>query len=560
MSGRAGRRGLDDRGIVIQMVDEKMDIEVAKHMMSGQADPLSSTFHLGYNMVLNLMRVEDVDPEFMVRHSFFMFQKEEALPVLTTKLENIRQQKDSIKFENGFESDIVMYHDIGIQSARFKQSLSTMYSRKTIAARYLNKGRVVYICGNHLKSPAGIPVVDKQRSVTPTWLGFNFGWGIVVNLNKGTKPINLCAMDQIESAKNGTEFESVDILLFCFKDSPNGFPIPSPSSPGSVNDSEVELRIVTCTLQCVQLLSAVVLSLQKDIYNPEPRRQLGNTFREIHRRFPNGPPLLDFATDIGLPATEIQNLALRVSSIKRQLDTNKVTNELKMDKRKEMYTRFLARLKLGDISRDIEKDIRKTQDVPLKNTLKRMKTVLRRLGHVDKENVIQLKGRVACEISTADELLTTELLLGGAFNDLPPELCAALASCLVFDEKGEDSIPLKQEFQKPFELLQTMAKKIAETQKECKLPIDVDEYVKLYRSDLMEVVYLWCKGSKFSQICEITEAYEGSIIRSIRRLVELLRQLSGSCKVIGDPTLENKFSEAIKLMQRDVIFSASLYL
>jgi len=25
MSGRAGRRGLDDRGIVIQMLDEKMD-------------------------------------------------------------------------------------------------------------------------------------------------------------------------------------------------------------------------------------------------------------------------------------------------------------------------------------------------------------------------------------------------------------------------------------------------------------------------------------------------------------------------------------------------------
>jgi ATP-dependent RNA helicase DOB1 len=34
-----------------------------------------------------------------------------------------------------------------------------------------------------------------------------------------------------------------------------------------------------------------------------------------------------------------------------------------------------------------------------------MKRVLRRLGHINQENVIQLKGRVACEVSSADELV-----------------------------------------------------------------------------------------------------------------------------------------------------------
>lgn len=46
----------------------------------------------------------------------------------------------------------------------------------------------------------------------------------------------------------------------------------------------------------------------------------------------------------------------------------------------------------------------------------------------------------------------------------------------------------------------------------------------------------------------------------MRRLEEVLRQLSQAAKNIGNTDLENKFSEAIKLMKRDIVFAASLYL
>lgn len=82
MSGRAGRRGIDERGIVILRVDEKVNPAVGKEMICGRPDPLNSAFHLTYNMVLNLLRVEEVNPEYMLEHSFFQFQQYLEYPKL----------------------------------------------------------------------------------------------------------------------------------------------------------------------------------------------------------------------------------------------------------------------------------------------------------------------------------------------------------------------------------------------------------------------------------------------------------------------------------------------
>ena len=85
--------------------------------------------------------------------------------------------------------------------------------------------------------------------------------------------------------------------------------------------------------------------------------------------------------------------------------------------------------------RELKKRVQATNDVLQMEELKCRKRVLRRLGFTNSADIVDMKGRVACEISTGDELLLTELIFNGAFNALSPEQCAGLLSCFVFTEK-----------------------------------------------------------------------------------------------------------------------------
>ena len=58
----------------------------------------------------------------------------------------------------------------------------------------------------------------------------------------------------------------------------------------------------------------------------------------------------------------------------------------------------------------------------------------------------------------------------------------------------------------------------------------------------------------------MTDVFGGSIIRCMRHLEELLRQMCQAANTIGNTELENKFAEGITKTKRDIVFAASLYL
>lgn len=76
----------------------------------------------------------------------------------------------------------------------------------------------------------------------------------------------------------------------------------------------------------------------------------------------------------------------------------------------------------------------------------------------------------------------------------------------------------------------------------------------------MEAVYAWCKGAKFIEVQKLTGSFEGTTIRTLRRLEELIRQIASATKAIGNHELMTKFETAGELLKRDIVFCSSLYL
>lgn len=460
----------------------------------------------------------------MLERSFYQFQNSDSIPALEAQVEKVQAEHDSMVIED--EEQISQYYQIRSQLEALKEDFRKVVHHQAYSLPFMQPGRLVRV---------------KDGSN-------DYGWCVVVNLQKrASKPGK-------DAAVKAPPTYILDVLAFC-KRPETGIEVgpPQPCPDGAKG----EMIVIPVSLTVLDGISSVRIHLPSDLKPYDHRATVFKTLCEVEKRFPDGVPLLDPFEDMGIKDPAFKVLVEKIEKLELTMRSHALHKSPKLA---PLYHQYLEKVQLQERIANMRRHIKDANSILQMEELKSRKRVLRRLGFATEQDVIEMKGRVACEISTGDELLLTEMMFAGVFNNLTPEQTVSLLSCFIFEEKSDEQVKLKEELAGPLRTMQEAARRIVKVSCECKLELNEQDYIDRFRPELMDVVYAWCQGAKFAKICKMTDVFEGSIIRCLRRLEELLRQMAQASKSIGNTELEDKFNEGIAKMKRDIVFANSLYL
>uniref|UniRef100_A0A6U9VSV2 Helicase ATP-binding domain-containing protein n=1 Tax=Pseudo-nitzschia australis TaxID=44445 RepID=A0A6U9VSV2_9STRA len=479
MSGRAGRRGKDDRGLVIQMLDEKMEPAICKGILYGDPDPLNSSYRISYNMLLNLMRVEDVEPEYLLRASFHQFQREKDAPALIAQAEDFMTEAENLDLGSEEEVELAKeYYKMDQQLLLTKRKVTSIAQKPKYIVKFLQ------VAGRFLDVS-----ID----------GEHYGWGVLTSFKKRGGG-SAGEAGKLASLSNRPTF-TIEVLLPCVdrhfdsvdekarkEDTSDAMLLwrgtsktCRPQKSGVDDEKLISMRVFTIGLEHIDRVSAVRIFTPNAIQTPEARKKVAMAVKEVQKRFPEGIPLLDPIKDLKIKDENFTTLMERADALSKRLIAHKLAVDFPQEDRVRLIKTYEKQMDLKERSRMLREEARSFQTMAMKDDLKKMKRVLKKLGHVDSNGVIQTKGRTACEINTADELVVTELIFTGVFKTLTVEQCVALLSTMTFGEPIKDADEATQGMKSfllnPFYKLQEVAKTVVQMQISCNLDVDEDEFL-----------------------------------------------------------------------------------
>lgn len=221
------------------------------------------------------------------------------------------------------------------------------------------------------------------------------------------------------------------------------------------------MEVMPIALESLYEISSIKLHLPNDLTRKESKQIVLLTLRAVIEKYGEDVPMMHPVKDMKIDNDKLDELLMRKEVIETGLvEIHKIID---IENLEDVYERYVSKLKLKKEIKVLEDDIFQTQKIVLTDTLKSMKRVLRRLAFSDKQDLILTKGKVACQISTCQEVLLTEFMFSGLFNKMKPSKVAAFLSMVLFDENMKEKQPTQiadKELQGYYEEAMVITKRI----------------------------------------------------------------------------------------------------
>uniref|UniRef100_A0A673HAB0 Helicase SKI2W-like n=1 Tax=Sinocyclocheilus rhinocerous TaxID=307959 RepID=A0A673HAB0_9TELE len=539
MAGRAGRRGLDATGTVIILCKAGVhDMGDLHAMMLGKPTVLHSQFRLTYTMILNLLRVEALRVTDMMRRSFSENHRDtQAHEKRISELRNTLSSLPPLDTE-GQLSDLLSYYHTITELRITTETLQRAVLESMNGLKSLSVGRVVIVNNGQHHNALGVILQVSNDAVNRTFTA-----------------LIICETGNEEAAGDDLSNKAFHPIYSTTLFIPEG--------PCSHTVQKLKLQDISAiTTKTLKVIPERIIDNYNKRQQPRfrldpPGQAISTATQELLRLAeanPNGITTLDPVNDLHLKGVDVVEGVMRHRVLQ---DCLKDFHCIHSPTFTEQFAHVQERM---SVQEELDKLLFLVSDQSL--TLlpeyhQRIK-VLEALQYVDSTGAVQLKGRVACQISS-HELLLTELLFENTLSPLAPEESAALLSCLVFTQNTQIDPHITNTLQEGINQVLSVAQRIGELQMDCGIAQTAEDFVAQFKFGLTEVVYCWARGMPFAEIAQLTDVQEGTIVRCIQRLDEVLKEVRQAARIVGDSVLGSKMERASLAIRRDIVFTASLY-
>lgn len=528
MAGRAGRRGLDPTGTVMIMVDSEIPASGSfRELILGKPTKLNSQFRLTYNMILNLLRIEALKVEEMIKRSFSENANQVMLPEHQKSVQVSQESLSKLKRAPCKICDVDMDKTLLaiVRERELHQEILSDAMRTPVGRRVVEPGRVILY--QHDKKPRGL--------------------GIVVKLDS-RNGLHVLSFTKPRGSNRASESVPCYSMIkgYCQRHMNQQFSLQTPFS------------FIVIPLASVEMVTR--LKYRGDI----TALLHGNSsaMNECMAYLMNVLRYQGSLSDFTWKGIRSATLKLKIE------ERDKLLEQISSSKAIECPT-FVKSFKTDYESFKIKRQIENLQqlisseNMDLLPDYEQRVEVLKQLNYIDKDQNVLLKGRVACEISSGYELIITELVLDNFLASYEPEEIVALLSAFLFNGNSQ-SMPrsITPQLDLGMQRINEVVAKVHNVFEDHSVLMtqEESEFLEKNRFGLMEAVYEWGRGLSFKSIMEMTDVAEGTIVRVISRLDEVCREVMAAARIIGDATLYDKMALAQEKIKRDIVFCASLYL